>query len=187
MNAIAAFAPELCRVFVLIALLVAVIAKLRDFAGFARDLERSFLNGKLARLNGKLAATGVLLAESATIALVLADGDIARVGLVAATALLAVFSAIVAWSVVFDRGLVCSCFGASSGHRMNVHDLVRNLLLTAASAYACWRFPGRGAIETFAALPWAASLTLTASGAILFLIATSLQDVVLLLRLKAGH
>lgn len=178
---------DIGRALVAIALIVAAIAKGRDLPGFARDLERSF-SRLLSRSGGHGAMTlaGAIVLAEAVIALIMVfGGDMSRGASLAAFALMTAFTLVVAWSVVFDRGLVCSCFGAASGHRMNGHDLTRNLVLTAAAAGA-WRGASEGdALAAFAARPISVSMALVACGLIAFLFVASLQDIVLLLRLRS--
>lgn len=173
---------DIGRALIAIALIAAAVAKGRDLRGFAHDLERSF-----SRLRGGVAyavASAIVLAEAAVAVIVVGGGEASRAGLLAALALMVVFTLVVAWSVVFDRGLVCSCFGASSGHRMNTYDLARNLLLTAGAAVA-WRSASDGdALAAFAARPAALSLALVVCGVVAFLFVASLQDIGLLLRVR---
>lgn len=174
---------DLGRMLVAIALIVAAAAKGRDLRGFAQDLERSF-----SRLRGSAAlavACAIVFAEATIAVVIVAGGDASRAGSLAALALLAVFTLVVAWSVVFDRGLVCSCFGAASWHRMNGYDLARNLLLTAAAAIA-WRGASEGdALAAFATQPAGVSMALVACGLIAFLFVASLQDIGSLLRVRS--
>jgi len=173
------------RALIAIALIAASVAKGRDLPGFAHDLERSF-----SRLRDHAAMTlaGAIVLVEAVIAIVMIFGDdMSRHASLAAFALMTIFTLVVAWSVVFDRGLVCSCFGAASGHRMNGYDFARNLLLTAAAATA-WRGASDGdALAAFAARPAALSLALVVSGLIALLFVASLQDIGLLLRVRRGR
>lgn len=176
---------DIARGLVLIAMLAAALAKTRDVRGFAHDIGRSFawLQGARART----AAFAVVSMEWMIALLIVLGGDMSRVGLFAALALLSIFTAVVAWSVVFDRGLVCSCFGASSSHRMNGYDLMRNLLLMAAATFAWLQAPARDVVQTVAAQPVSFSITLAASATAIFLLITSLQDIALLLRIDTGR
>ncbi|MBP6748512.1 MAG: hypothetical protein KA144_02640 [Xanthomonadaceae bacterium] len=171
------------RALVAIALIVAAIAKGRDLRGFARDLERSF-----SRLRGGAAmtlASAIVLAEAIIAIVMIFGGEMSRAASLAAFALMTIFTLVVAWSVLFDRGLVCSCFGAASGHRMNGYDLTRNLLLTAAAA-AAWRGASEGdALAAFATRPIGVSVALVVCGLIAFLFVASLQDIILLLRIRS--
>jgi hypothetical protein len=180
------FAPalaELARMLVLIAFAFAAAAKSRSPRAFAHDLQRSF-----AALNQAAAlalAALILIAEWAIVVAIFSGGDAAHLGMLAALGVLAVFTALVVWSVVFDRGLVCRCFGGAVGHRMNAYDLLRNLLLMAAAALA-WRYaPGGDALDALRAQSWPLGLATTSLAMIGVLLVTSLQPVAALLRVHA--
>ncbi len=181
MNAETLALADIARSLVLIVMLAAASTKSFDVHGFAKDISRSFawLQGARARA----IAFAILIAEWLIAILIAAGGDMSRIGLLAALALLSMFSAVVAWSVVFDRGVVCSCFGASSSHRMNGYDLARNMVLVAAAAYAWLQAPARDVVQTIAGQPAPVSIALAAAAAIVFLLITSLQDIALLLRI----
>jgi hypothetical protein len=172
---------EIGRGLVLIAMVAAAAAKSLDVRSFAEDLGRSF--AWLQDASARVFAFAILVAEWLIAILIALGSDMARIGLLAALALLSAFTVVVAWSVVFDRGLVCSCFGASSSHRMNGYDLARNMVLVAAAAYAWLQPPARDVVQTIAGQPAPVSIALTAAAAIVFLLITSLQDIALLLRI----
>ena len=176
---------ELARLLVLIAFAFAAAAKSRSPRAFAHDLQRSF-----AVLNPAAAlaiAVSILIAEWAIVVAILAGGDAAQFGSLAALGVFAVFTAVVAWSVAFDGGLVCRCFGGAAGHRMNAYDLLRNLLLMAAAALAWAYAPGGDALDALAAQSWPLALATIALATTGVLLVTSLQPIAALMRLAAGR
>jgi hypothetical protein len=176
---------DIARGLVLVAMLAAALAKTRDVRSFAHDIGRSFawLQGARART----AAFAIVSMEWMIALLIVLGGDMSRIGLLAAFALLSALTFIVAWSVVFDRGLICSCFGASSNHRMNGYDLMRNLVLVAAAAFAWLQAPARDVAQTIAAQPASFSIALASTAVAIFLLIVSLQDIALLLRIDTGR
>lgn len=176
---------ELARMLVLIAFAFAAAAKSRAPRAFADDLQRSF--SALNPVAALALAVLILIAEWAIVVAIFAGGDMAQFGALAALGVLAVFTAVVAWSVAFDRGLVCRCFGGAAGHRMNAYDLLRNLLLMAAAAWA-WAFaPSGDASDALMAQSWPLALATVSLATIGVLLVTSLQPVAALLRLHAGR
>ncbi len=173
------------RALVLIAMVAAAVSKSRDLNGFAHDLSRSFV--WLQGTGARVVAIAILIAEWAIITLIVAGGDAARIGMLMAFVLMSAFTAVVAWSVLFDRDLICSCFGSASSHRMNSYDLARNLVLMAASALAWRHASGNDIVGVLATQSATASLAYAASGFIVFLLITSLQDIALLLRVEVGR
>jgi hypothetical protein len=185
MSAEAQTLAEIGRSLVLIAMVAAAAAKSLDVGRFAHDLSRSF--PWLQSASARAFAFAILVAEWLIALLIVVGGDMAGVGLLAALVLLSAFTVVVAWSVVFDRGLVCSCFGASSSHRMNGYDLMRNSLLMVAAAFAWLHAPTRDVVQTIATQPASLSIALAVSSVIVFLLITSLQDIALLLRIDSGR
>lgn len=170
------YLSQACRLFVAIVLLAAAGGKTLHFARFRDGLAKSF--PAMGRAS-TAAALAIVLAEWIVGALVLSPGMAARtLGLLAALALFALFATVIAWSLIQDRAIACSCFGAST-HRITPYDLLRNLLFIGASAVA-WRHAQAGLTLDSAA--WA---MLAGFAFIAFLIATALQDIALLLRTRA--
>ncbi len=185
MSAEAQTLAEIGRGLVVIAMAAAAAAKSLDVNGFAHDIGRSFawLRGASARA----IAFAILAAEWMIVILIMVGSDMAQIGLLAALVLLTGFTAVVAWSVIFDRGLVCSCFGASSSHRMNGYDLMRNLLLMAAAAFAWQHAPAQDVVHTISTQPLFFSIATATCAATVFILITSLQDIALLLRIDTGR
>lgn len=57
-------------------------------------------------------------------------------GLIAATILLAIFAAFVAWAIASKRRLACFCFGESDGGFVSKSTLLRNATLLGLAAFA---------------------------------------------------
>jgi Methylamine utilisation protein MauE len=168
---------EVCRLYVLIALLFAALGKTRGLAEFRRSLAESF--PVLAGVDA-MAAFAIVSTEWGIAVSMLAGGPAARLGIFAALALFIFFTAVIGWSLANGRAIVCSCFGAS-GRRIGPIDFARNLALTAAAAWvAFWTPTGSG-------LALLGQLTLAGIATILVLGSIWLRDLIWLLRAKPGQ
>ncbi len=167
---------EICGLYVLIALLFAAWAKTIGFAAFRRSLADAF--PAMARVDAAV-AFAIVVAEWTIASLLLVGGAPARIGMVAALVLLALFTLVIGAALASGRAIVCSCFGAS-GHRIGGVDVVRNLALTAAAAVAVvWPIPDD-------AWPLVQQLILAGIATILVFASVRLRDLAWLLRAKPG-
>lgn len=176
MEAIAHLA-EAGRLYVLIALVLAAWGKSIGFARFRETLAESFPGMGNAAASIALA---IVAAEWSIAGMLLGGGATSRAGLAAALALFSLFAAVIAWSLIQDRAIVCSCFGTSS-HRISIYDLIRNLLFICASAFALRYLSPATSIEPVA------EAALAGIAIIVLLLSTALQDIALLLRAKTGE
>lgn len=176
MEAIAHLA-EAGRLYVLIALVLAAWGKSIGFARFRETLAESFPGMGNAAASIALA---IVSAEWSIAGMLLGGGAASRAGLAAALALFSLFAAVIAWSLIQDRAIVCSCFGTSS-HRISIYDLIRNLLFICASAFALRYLSPATSIEPVA------EAALAGIAIIVLLLSTALQDIALLLRAKTGE
>lgn len=165
---------EICRLYVLIALLFAAWGKTIGFTAFRRSLADSF--PALARVDAAV-ASAIVSAEWAIALLILIGGASSRIGIVAALVLLSLFTAVIGAALASGRAIVCSCFGAS-GHRIGGVDVVRNLALIVAAAVVVFWPTGEGA------WPPIQQLTLAAIATIFVLASVWLRDLGWLLRAK---
>lgn len=170
----AACLAETCRLWLLIALLAAAGGKSIAFGRFREDLAASFpeLGRAVAPVAAAIVATEGLLAL-----LLLWGGAPGRFGLIAAATLFALLTAVVAVTLAQDRTVVCSCFGGAS-HRMSGYDLWRNGLLVAAAVFAA-------AVPRLDGIDLLAQVALFALASMLFQLSAGLQDIAVLLRIKA--
>lgn len=169
---------EICRLYVLIALLFAAWGKTAGFAAFRVSLADSF--PALARVDAAV-ALAIVAAEWTIALLMLVGGAPARIGIVAALALLSLFTLVIGASLASGRAIVCSCFGAS-GHRIGIVDFVRNLVLTAAAAVVAALTVIWPTVD--GAWPPIQQLTLAGIATILVLASVWLRDLGWLLRAK---
>ena len=165
---------EICRLYVLIALLFAAWGKTIGFAAFRRNLADSF--PALARVDGA-AAFAIVSAEWAIALLMLIGGAASRIGIVAALVLLSLFTMVIGATLASGRAIMCNCFGASS-HRIGGVDVARNLALTVAAAIVVAGPMGEDA------WPPIQQLTLAGIAMILVLASVWLRDLGWLLRAK---
>lgn len=165
---------EICRLYVLIALLFAAWGKTMGFEAFRRSLAESFPS--LVRVEAAV-AFAIVAAEWVIALLILIGGASARIGIVAALVLLSLFTAVIGAALASGRAIVCSCFGAS-GHRIGGVDVVRNLALIVAATIAAVGPAGEGA------WPPIQQLTLAGIATILVLASVWLRDLGWLLRAK---
>lgn len=171
---VAGHAAELCRWWLLIALLVAVGGKLLAFGRFRDELATSFPE---LRGFGPALAIGIVAAEAALAALLLSGGTASRVAMTGVALLFTVMTIVVAIALLQDRIVVCRCFGGTP-HPMSVYDLGRNGLLVAAAIVAAVVPPSPG-------LDPVAQFTLACLAFMLFRVSTSLQDIAAVLRIRA--
>lgn len=170
---VAAHVADLCRWWVLIALLVAAAGKSFAFDRFRDELATAFPEFGKAVLPLAIA----LVAIEWLLALLLLGGDAAnRLALMLAAALFAALSAVVAIALLQDRIVVCRCFGGTP-HPMSAFDLLRNGLLVVAALIAAFvpRAPGA---DVFA------QIALACIAFMLFRLSASLQDIVAVLKIR---
>ncbi|MGN6153515.1 MAG: MauE/DoxX family redox-associated membrane protein [Lysobacteraceae bacterium] len=163
---------EVCRWYVLLALLAAAVGKSRDIAAFRYSLTRAM--PALARIEGPL-AWGIVLAEAAIALALLAGGATGRIGMIAALAMFVVFTAVIGTSIVRGRAIVCNCFGTST-HRVGGLDVARNLALIAAAALVV--------VHGAAPVSWPAGLVLAGLAAIAVAVSIRLRELAWLLHAK---
>jgi hypothetical protein len=171
---LAGYLGETCRLWLLVAVIMAAGGKSIAFARFRSDLMASF--PELGRFGMPL-AFAIVAVEWLLAALLLSGGTASRYGLIGAAVLFAALTLVVAAVLVQDRTVVCSCFGAGS-HRMSGHDLLRNGLLIGAAVFAALS-PPPPAIDVLS------HVALLAIATIAFQLSTSLQEITALLRIKA--
>lgn len=162
-----AYIAELCRLYLLVTLAAAVAGKVADMVDFGAAI--TGLTG-LSRNLAQVAAYAVLVAETLVAGLLLAGERWTRIGMGTATAMFLVFTALILVALVRRKSVRCNCFGGG-GHRISAYDAVRNgLMILAALFPLCLSTP---------ALPLAPAATalLLGSALILFLISTSLRDI----------
>ena len=122
------FVAEILRYFIGFFMLAAAVGKLRTFPEFRANLGTSFSVPPRA---ANMLAPGVIAAEFGAAALILGGAE--QPGMVAALAMLAVFTALVAYKFFTESVVKCSCFGEAA-RSVSGYDLLRNLLAIAASA-----------------------------------------------------
>ncbi|HSX59826.1 MAG TPA: MauE/DoxX family redox-associated membrane protein [Tahibacter sp.] len=166
---------EICRWWLLCALLVAAFGKTFAFARFRAELAASFpeLRGGVAAV-----APAIVAVEWLLVVLIACGGDPARGGMAAAAALFAAMTLVVAVALVQDRTVVCRCFGGA-GHAVSGYDLLRNGLLIGAAGFGAW-MPTVSGVDVFA------QIALAAIGFMLFQLSTNLRDIATVLRIEAG-
>ncbi|MFN7127662.1 MAG: MauE/DoxX family redox-associated membrane protein [Brevundimonas sp.] len=136
MNTPTALLAQAAGFHVMLVFLAGAVGKLTGFHRFVSTLEAlpfSIPTGWTVYVAGS-----VILVEGAIAASILADGESARAGMIAALGLCLAFSAIVCVVVAGRMSVTCNCFGSNS-HRMSGLDLLRNAGLM-ASALAWLRF-----------------------------------------------
>lgn len=172
--ALADYVAEICRWWLLFAVLVAAAGKSIRFGRFRRDLAASFPELGVA---GSPVALAVVAAEWLLAILLLIGGTAGRYGHFGAAALFAAFTGVVAVAMAQDRTVVCSCFGAAS-HPMSGYDLLRNGLLVGAAMFGALSPPS-------VAVDLISSVILAGMALILFQLGNGLRDIVALLRIPA--
>lgn len=103
------------------------VAKLRDRGAVARDF------AAIGIPFAPFTVIAVVVAEFVTAGLLVAR---ARIGGIAALALLAMFSAVLASVIRSGRDISCGCFGANQSEPISAADLVRNGALAVLAALA---------------------------------------------------
>lgn len=171
--ALSVHVAEICRWWLLFAVLAAAAGKSISFGRFRRDLTASF--PELGRA-GAPVALAVVAAEWLLTVLLLLGGAANRHGMIGAAALFAAFTSVVAVALAQDRTVVCSCFGTAS-HPMSGYDLVRNSLLVAAAAFGALSPPSAG-VDVFS------SVILAGIALILFQLSNGLRDIAAVLRIR---
>ncbi|GMV29535.1 MAG: hypothetical protein AMXMBFR59_16600 [Rhodanobacteraceae bacterium] len=172
--ALADYVAEICRWWLLLALLVAAAGKSIRFRRFRQDLAVSFPELGAA---GVPVALAVVAVEWLLAALLLAGGSAGHYGQIGAAVLFAVFTSVVAVAMGQDRTVVCSCFGGAS-HPMSGYDLLRNGLLVGVAAFGALS-PPSGTVDLIS------SVILAGLALILFQLSNGLRDIVALLRIPA--
>lgn len=169
----AAYVAEICRWWLLIALVLAAFGKVVAFGRFRDELAGSFPElGKAAAPT----AFAIVAIESLALVLLLAGGRAGFYGMLVAAALFVVLTIVVALALVQDRTVVCRCFGGT-GHAMSGYDLLRNGLLVAAALFGAFAPPLQD-VDTYSRIALAAVAFMG------FQLSASLQDVAALLRIK---
>ena len=158
---------ELCRLYVLVTLAVAAVSKALATGPFIASTAN--LLG-LTRSMARYVAVAVIAAEGAIAALLASNGDFAQAGMAAALLLFLAFTTVLGLALVRRRTVHCNCFGGP-GHKVSVHDLVRNATLIAAGGW----YLGAGPTEML--LGPADFLLLLAGALILFLISAHLREI----------
>lgn len=168
------YVAEICRLWLLIAVLIAAAGKSIAFGRFRSDLAASF--PELGSAAVPLAAAIVAI-EWLLLVLLASGGAAGRYGLIAAALLFAALTAVVGVALAQDRTVVCSCFGGAS-HRLSGYDLLRNSLLIGAAVFGALAPPLRD-IDVFS------HIALAGIAVILFQLSTGLQDIAAVLKIKA--
>lgn len=168
----AVYFAELCRLYVLVTLAVAVAGKAVGFGPFRVSIAELF---GLSRGIARYVAYPVIGTEALIAALLLAGGNWAWVGMASALMLFLAFTAVILVVLMQRRAVRCNCFGGR-GHRISVYDLLRNgSLIAAAGCYIrCWA-PAMSPEPT-------AFAPLLGIALILFLISAYLRDILSLSR-----
>ncbi|MBX3710601.1 MAG: hypothetical protein KF800_01345 [Lysobacter sp.] len=181
MSAGVAFA-EACRWLVLLALLAAATGKSLHPGRFRDSLEHGFPS--IGRSGASLAAGAILAGEGAAGLLMLAGGELSRIGLMLALVLFVSLTLVVA-SVLATGGTVrCNCFGAGE-QRLSGFDLARNLLFIAAAAAGLLGPSATGAAGGAGGLPLPVAVATVAVAAMLLLLSLHLRDIAQLMQVRA--
>lgn len=176
------YVAELCRWFVLIALLSAAIGKTFGFRRFRDSLSDAF--AWLKGAGASFAAGAIVVGEWAAGLSMLAGGALSRAGLTLALCLFVFLTAVVA--VVLANGLSvrCNCFGPSQ-RRISGHDFARNLLFIAAASFGLYGASATGVAGASGGIAWPAVVAIAAVAATLFLLAIGLRELAHVLRIDA--
>lgn len=165
----AAQVAELCRWYVLFALLLAAGGKTLSFGEFRRGLTDSF---NIPSIPSGIVAATIVAAEWMIVGLLISN----RGGMLAALLLLGLFTAVIL--VAFMKGAIvnCNCFGAST-RRVSIYDLFRNGALMSACAFnLLYARPGTMSVISYLLLAGAALTAL--------LMTVNLQEMVQVIRLS---
>lgn len=169
----------LARWYVALSLLAAARGKSGGFDAFRRSLSEAF--PALGRADAAL-AFAIVAAEWGIAAALLAGGmsaplgAVVQYGAICGLALFASFTIVISLSILDGRAIVCTCFGAS-GRRMDGLDVVRNLVLIAASSVVLLRGP--------LSLPWPLEAILAGLAVVGVVATVRLRELAWLLRAKA--
>lgn len=135
-----AYLAEIIRYATAFLLACAALGKLRTLPAFSHNLAESF---GVPRQAAAILAPAVIALEALLAALILAGGDIGRLGMSAALVLFVALTALVGYRYVVEGSVKCSCFGESE-RPVSGYDLLRNGLVI-ASIGACLAFSGGAA------------------------------------------
>jgi hypothetical protein len=127
MTPFAAYAAEACRLFILVAMAMAVLGKAKSADSFRETV--AAMSGLSERKAG-LAAGAVIAAEAVILAALLVTP---RAGMAAAMILFALFWAMILIVLLRRRAVICNCFGGGS-RPISRLDLLRNLAMIGACA-----------------------------------------------------
>jgi peroxiredoxin len=123
----------IARLFLAAVFAAAALAKLYDQEGTRRALKDFGAPGHLT-----FALAFFLPAAEMTIALALVPAATARLGAIAALALLVLFSAVILINLVRGRAHACHCFGQLGSAPIGRKTIIRNLVLIALAAPVAW-------------------------------------------------
>lgn len=164
MNGAAFYVAELCRLFVFVVFAASCAGKASAIAEFREALVLSFhVPDRLSWL----AAFAIVGVEGAIAVLLVGGAQWVRIAIVAAMALISLFSAVILVGLLKGKKVRCNCFGGR-GHVISSFDLFRNASLIAACGVYLHTSPAASA-------DLAAALLLLGVAVILFLIATNLD------------
>lgn len=160
------YVAEICRFYVLIALVLASLGKGLAAKEFRTSLTEDFhVPPGLA----PYAAVAVIGGESVT-ALLLAWGDgPAELGALCALLMFVLFTSVIAHAMIQHRNVSCHCFGRQS-HPVSKYDLLRNGILIAACGYYLVAPPYGLTLDV------ASVFLLISMAFIIFLVSTNLQS-----------
>lgn len=173
---------EICRWFVLMALLAAAVGKSLRFASFRESVGEGF--PVLGRSGAPMAAAVIVGAEWLAAGLILIGGTVSRIGVLLALALFVSLTLVV--TVVLAKGMSvrCNCFGASQ-QRISGFDLGRNLLFIAAACGALRFAPFPADAGVSGGLPLAAALPIATIALMLLHLSLHLRDLAHLMQVRA--
>jgi hypothetical protein len=137
MNGAAAYAAELCRLWMLLLLAAAAIGKASAREGFEATLGGMLGWGPRASRFGAIA---IVAAEGGLALLLLAGGRWAEAGMAGAVLLLGAFSVAIATALHQRRRVRCNCFGGG-GKAITAFDLARNGALVGAGVFYLMQNP----------------------------------------------
>lgn len=181
MSAEVAFA-EACRWLVLLALLAAATGKSLHLRRFRDSLAHGF--PMIGRSGAMLAAGAILAGEGAAGLLMLAGGELSRIGLMLALVMFVSLTLVVAGVLATGGTVRCNCFGAGE-QRMSGFDLARNLLFIAAAIVGLRGPSATGSAGVLGGLPLAAMLATAAVATMLLLLSLHLRDLAQLMQVRA--
>ena len=180
MSAEVAFA-EACRWLVLLALLAAATGKSLHPGRFRDSLEHGF--PVIGRSGASLVAGLILAGEGAAGLLMLAGGELSRIGLMLGLVLFVSLTFVVAGVLATGGTVRCNCFGAGE-QRMSGFDLARNLLFIAAAVVGLWGPTAIGGTGVLGGLPLPAMIATAAVATMLLLLSLHLRDLAQLMQVR---